>query len=178
MDNMPVVMIYTDGASVGNPGPGGYGVILVSQSSNRRRELSGGFRMTTNNRMEMMAAIVGLEALQLRCRVTIYSDSKYLVDSIELGWVHKWKSNGWRRNAKESAVNVDLWERLLDIRSQHVVDFEWVKGHSGHPENDRCDELAESAARSGGLAEDTGYVPSRVRAGSSSATARPRVALT
>ena len=163
MEDLPIVMIYTDGACVGNPGLGGYGVILVSQSPNRRRELSGGFRMTTNNRMEMMAAVVGLEALKRRCRVTIHSDSKYLVDSMELGWVHGWKSNGWKRNAKESRVNVDLWERLLDLCAQHVVDFQWVRGHTGHAENERCDHLAESAARADGLADDTGYVALAIR---------------
>ena len=151
-------MIYTDGACVGNPGPGGYGVVLVSEPLNRRRELSRGFRMTTNNRMEMMAAIVGLEALRRPCQVTVYSDSKYLVDSMELGWVHKWKANGWMRTTKELRVNVDLWERLLDLCAQHDVSFRWLRGHSGHPENERCDQLAESAARSSVLEDDTGML--------------------
>lgn len=110
-----------------------------------------------------MAAIVGLEALKRKCRVTICSDSKYLVDSMELGWVHRWKSNGWKRNAKESRVNVDLWERLLDLCAQHVVDFQWVRGHAGHAENERCDHLPESAARTDGLVHDTGYVALAIR---------------
>lgn len=144
-------VIYTDGACLNNPGPGGYGVVLLQ--GNQRKELSGGFRLTTNNRMEIMAAIVGLEALESKSVVTLYSDSKYLVDSITLGWAKRWRSNGWMRNAKERALNPDLWERLLNLCSQHEVEFRWVKGHASNKENNRCDLLSVQAARAEGHAE-------------------------
>jgi len=153
------VTIYTDGACLGNPGPGGYGVVLLY--GDNRREISGGFRLTTNNRMEIMAAIVGLEALKSPCSVTLYSDSQYLVDAMMKGWAARWRANGWRRNKRERAVNPDLWERLLDLSSRHRVEFVWVRGHSGNRENERCDRLSREAASLPGLPEDTGYLRSR-----------------
>jgi len=149
-------MLYTDGACSNNPGPGGYGVVLVYDSN--RRELSGGFQRTTNNRMEIFAAIAGLEALKEPCRVTLTSDSQYLVNGIQKGWALKWKANGWMRNKKEKAINPDLWERLLRLCDIHDVHFEWVRGHAGHPENERCDELATAAARGPDKAVDSGYL--------------------
>jgi ribonuclease HI len=153
---MKEVTLYTDGGCINNPGPGGYGVVLIYDS--HRKELSGGFRKTTNNRMEIFAAIAGLEALREPCRVTIVSDSQYLVYAIQKGWARKWQANGWRRNTRELAINPDLWEKLLKLCEVHKVQFQWVRGHAGHPENERCDELATSAARSSDLAADPGYV--------------------
>jgi ribonuclease HI len=152
---MKHVTLYTDGACSNNPGPGGYGVILTYDS--RRKELSGGFRRTTNNRMEIFAAIAGLEAIKEPCRVTIVSDSQYLVYAIQKGWARKWQSNGWKRNSKEKAINPDLWERLLILCDMHAVEFQWIRGHAGHPENERCDELATAAAKSADLPADEGY---------------------
>ncbi len=142
---MKEVSIYTDGACSGNPGPGGYGTILVYGS--KEKELSEGFVATTNNRMELTAAIVGLQALREPCRVTLYSDSKYLVDAVTLGWAKKWKQNGWKRNSKEAAANPDLWEQLLQLIEIHQVEWIWVKGHAGHPMNERCDRLAVAATQ-------------------------------
>jgi ribonuclease HI len=153
-DNKKVV-IYTDGACLGNPGPGGYGVVLLY--NNTRKEISGGFRLTTNNRMEIFAAIAGLKALKTCCDVTIYSDSQYVVDAIMRGWASRWKANGWRRNKKDMAVNADLWEQLLTLCAQHEVKFVWVRGHAGNKENERCDELAVCAAKQNGLPPDNGY---------------------
>jgi ribonuclease HI len=149
------VDIYTDGGCINNPGPGGYGVILIHKD--RRKELSGGFRRTTNNRMEIVAAIKGLEALRGRCLVTIHSDSQYLVNAIEQGWARRWQANGWRRNQKEKAINPDLWESLLSLLDKHQVRFIWVRGHAGHPENERADELARTAALGKHLAVDEMY---------------------
>lgn len=146
------VIIYTDGACSGNPGPGGYGVVMIY--NNHRKELSAGFSNTTNNRMEMTAVIKALEALKMKCNVTIYSDSKYLIDAVEKGWARRWKANGWMRNKKEKALNPDLWEKLLSLLDQHNVKFEWVKGHAGNPENERCDFLATEAAKQPNLPED------------------------
>jgi ribonuclease HI len=152
---MKYVKLYTDGACSHNPGPGGYGVVLIYDS--HRKELSGGFRRTTNNRMEILAAIVGLEALKEPCHVTLCSDSQYLVDSIEKGWAVRWQANGWKRNNKEKAINPDLWERLLELCKIHKVRFEWVRGHAGHKENERCDELATAAVQGSDLAIDEIY---------------------
>ncbi len=149
------VTIYTDGACVGNPGPGGYGTVLLH--GDRRRELSGGYRRTTNNRMELLAAIVGLEALKGRCRVTLHSDSQYLVNAMEKGWAEKWRANGWRRGKRGKALNPDLWDRLLGLCEHHDVKFHWVRGHSGNPENERCDKLAVEAAHQKGLLVDEAY---------------------
>ena len=126
-------------------------------SGEHRKELSGGFANTTNNRMEILAAIVGLESLKKPSAVTIYSDSRYLVDAIEKGWAIKWQANGWMRNKKERAVNPDLWERLLDLTKQHDVAFRWVRGHAGNKENERCDNLAVAAAKGRNLPADSGY---------------------
>ena len=138
------VDIYTDGACSGNPGPGGYGVILNYKGT--IRELSDGEPNTTNNRMELLAAITGLEALKEPCEVTLYSDSKYMIDAIQQRWVYKWKANGWMRNKKDPALNPDLWQRLLEQLERHNVTLIWVNGHAGHPENERCDALAVAAA--------------------------------
>lgn len=140
MDTLKKVEIFTDGACSGNPGPGGWGVILKYGSASK--ELSGGEAQTTNNRMELTAAISGLEALKERCFVTLYSDSKYLIDAIEKGWAEKWRENNWMRTRKDPALNVDLWERLLPLLEYHSVTFVWVKGHAGHTENERCDKMA------------------------------------
>ena len=134
------VEIFTDGACSGNPGPGGYGVILRYKGINK--ELSGGEHTTTNNRMELTAVITGLQALKEPCDVTLYSDSKYIIDAIQKGWAKKWKANGWMRNKKDPALNPDLWDKLLNLLEVHDVTFVWVKGHAGHPENERCDQLA------------------------------------
>jgi len=139
---MKKVIVYTDGACQNNPSPGGYGAILIC--GNYRKEISGGDPQTTNNRMEIMGAIAALEMLKSECEVEIYSDSRYLVDAVEKGWITRWKANGWRRK-KAPALNVDLWERLLPLLSKHKVRFRWMKGHSGHPENERCDSLAKAA---------------------------------
>lgn len=138
------VEIFTDGACRGNPGPGGYGVIL--RCGGREKELSEGFNPTTNNKMELLAAIVGLKSLKCKCRVTLYSDSKYLVDGIEKGWAKKWRANNWVKSDKKPALNSKLWDELLKLTELHEVKIVWVKGHDGHPENERCDKLAVAAA--------------------------------
>lgn len=134
------VYIFSDGACSGNPGPGGYGVILRYEG--REKELSGGEVETTNNRMELMGVITGLEALKYPCRVIFQTDSKYVVDSVTKGWARGWKRNGWKKSDKSPALNVDLWERLLSLLDIHDVEFNWIKGHAGHEENERCDRLA------------------------------------
>jgi ribonuclease HI len=153
MNNIKEVEIYTDGACSGNPGPGGYGTVLIYKG--HRKELSEGYKNTTNNRMEIMAVIKGLEALNEKCKVTLYSDSRYVVDAIEKGWVKKWKNNQWMRNKKEEAKNVDLWKRLLELLEFHDVTFKWVKGHADNKENERCDFLAVKSIKSDNLIEDT-----------------------
>lgn len=137
---MKHVDIFTDGACSGNPGPGGYGVVL--RFGTVEKELSGGEPNTTNNRMELMGVITGLSALKEPCDVTLTTDSKYVVDSITKGWVYGWKRKDWIKSDKKPALNVDLWERLLPLLERHQVQFVWVKGHAGHPENERCDALA------------------------------------
>lgn len=139
------VAIYTDGACIGNPGPGGYGVVLLCGGN--RIELSGGYRETTNNRMEILAAIKGLEFLKEdRCQVKVYSDSQYLVKAVMQGWVKRWAARGWMRNNKDKALNPDLWSKLLKLCRLHEVEFEWVRGHAHNAENERCDRLATEAA--------------------------------
>jgi ribonuclease HI len=150
------IVVYTDGSSLGNPGPGGYGVVISSSEGNR--ELSGGFRQTTNNRMELMACIVGLEQLETSSAVALYSDSRYVVDGITKGWAKKWRRNDWRKSTGDKALNVDLWERLLSLCDRHDVYFVWVKGHAGNPGNERCDQLATQAASRPDLPSDEGYV--------------------
>lgn len=149
------IVIYTDGACIGNPGPGGYGVVLHLEAG--RKELSGGYRRTTNNRMEILAAIVGLEALTGSRRVTLYSDSQYLVRAMDEGWAKRWRANGWKRNSKDAALNPDLWERLLSLCSKHKVEFKWVRGHVGNKENECTDRLAVAAANRKDLLADRGY---------------------
>jgi ribonuclease HI len=149
---MKKVTIYTDGACSGNPGPGGYGVIL--QYAEETKEISAGFANTTNNRMEMMAVIAGLSALKEPCDVTVVTDSRYVVDAIEKGWVQKWQKNSWMRNKKEKALNVDLWKKLLQLMDKHHVTFTWVRGHNHHPQNERCDQLAVAAAAGRHLVPD------------------------
>ncbi|MCL2592881.1 MAG: ribonuclease HI [Defluviitaleaceae bacterium] len=152
---MKTVDIYTDGACSGNPGPGGYGIVLLYNG--QRKESSEGFRKTTNNRMEMLAAIKALEALKEKCNVNLYSDSKYVVDAINKGWAVNWKKNNWMRNKKDKALNPDLWERLLNQINNHNVTFIWVKGHANNVENERCDELARNAITAGDLKIDENY---------------------
>lgn len=154
-ESLEQVIIYSDGACTGNPGPGGYGTVLLY--GDQRKELSGGFRLTTNNRMEMMGAIAGLQTLKRRCAVVLYSDSKYVVDAIGQGWAKRWRANGWKRNKTEKAVNPDLWEQLLQLCEQHNVEFKWVRGHAGNLENERCDQLAVKAAQQKNLPPDPGY---------------------
>ena len=141
---MKEVSLYTDGACRGNPGPGGWGAILVY--GKYEKELSGGERETTNNRMELMAAISGLEALKEDCAVTLYSDSKYLIDGMTKGWAEKWKANNWIKSDKKKALNTDLWEKMLHLDKQHDIEYVWVKGHNGHEYNEQCDRMAVSAA--------------------------------
>lgn len=149
---MKSVKIYTDGACSRNPGPGGYGVIL--KYGTNTKELSAGFKKTTNNRMELKAIIAGLSALKEKCRVTVYSDSKYVVDAIEKNWATRWKANNWYRNKDQKALNPDLWQKLLNLIEYHEVKFKWVRGHAGHPENERCDKLAVTAAKGQNLFDD------------------------
>jgi ribonuclease HI len=149
------VTIYTDGGCIDNPGPGGYGVVLLFGEV--RKELSGGFRRTTNNRMEIMAALAGLRSLKCPCEVTLWTDSQYLQNSMMKGWAKRWRANGWMRNSKERAQNSDLWEQLLEVCAGHRVKFEWVKGHAGNTENERCDVLSTQAARQADLPADEGY---------------------
>ena len=146
------VEIITDGACRGNPGPGGYGVIL--RFGTNEKELSGGFRNTTNNRMELLAAISGLRSLNRKCSVTLYSDSQYLVNGIEKGWATKWRSNNWIKSDKKPAINSDLWDELLKLTEEHEVKFVWVRGHDGHEENERCDQLAVAAALSASVSDN------------------------
>ena len=142
---MKRVELFTDGACSGNPGPGGWGAIL--RFNGREKELSGGASGTTNNRMELTAVIEGLSALNEPCEVTLTSDSKYVIDSIQKGWARSWKRNGWRKADKKPALNADLWERLLALLEIHRVTLVWVRGHEGHEENERCDRLAVAAAQ-------------------------------
>lgn len=155
-----LVKIYTDGAARGNPdGPGGYGTVLEyvdTKGELHVKELSQGYVKTTNNRMELMAVIAGLEVLNRPCRVEVHSDSKYVVDAFNQHWVDGWLKKGWKRGKNEPVKNVDLWKRLLAAKERHEVTFHWVKGHDGHPQNERCDTLATTAADGGNLLTDEG----------------------
>ena len=155
---MKKVKIFTDGAARGNPnGPGGYGTILQYRDNKgdlHEREYSCGYRKTTNNRMEIMAVIAGLEALKEPCCVEVISDSKYVTDAFNKNWIDSWQNNGWRTSSKSGVLNDDLWKRLLAAMNGHDVRFTWVKGHAGHPENERCDRLATSAADGDELLDD------------------------
>ena len=154
------VTIYTDGASRGNPGHGGYGTVMHFTDAAGQlhvRELSQGFECTTNNRMELLAVIVGVESLKRPCEIDIYSDSKYVVDAFNQHWIEGWLKRGWKNAKKEPVKNSDLWKRLLKAIEPHELTFHWVKGHAGHPENERCDELATVAADGDGLIVDEGF---------------------
>lgn len=153
--NADTITIHTDGACLGNPGPGGWGAVL--QMNEHRKELSGGFRLTTNNRMELLAVIEALSALKQPSKVALFSDSKYFLDAFRQGWIDKWKKNGWLTAAKKPVKNQDLWMKLSPLLDEHDVDLNWVKGHSGDPDNERCDELAKAAASSSGLPADPGF---------------------
>ena len=155
VDGEDRIIIYTDGSSLGNPGPGGYGVVIPSNGDSR--ELSAGFRKTTNNRMELLACIVGLEQLSTPSAVALFSDSRYVVDGMTKGWAKKWQKNRWRKSNGEPALNIDLWKRLLSLCDNHDVRFIWVKGHAGNAGNERCDQLATQAAGQPNLPPDTGY---------------------
>ncbi|MBQ6086515.1 MAG: ribonuclease HI [Bacteroidales bacterium] len=158
MEKKPVIYLYTDGASSGNPGPGGYGIVL--KCGPLSKEMSGGFALTTNNRMELLAVIKGLEAIRWdNAEVEVYSDSSYVVKAINEGWLHRWQTKGFKK-----VKNPDLWMRFLEIYGRHKVNFHWIKGHAGHPENERCDALAVdagagAAARGEILPPDPGYDP-------------------
>jgi ribonuclease HI len=155
------VTIYTDGSSKGNPGPGGYGAVLISSA--HRKELSAGFRLTTNNRMELLAVIEGLKALKSPCKVDLYSDSKYVVDAFNKGWLRSWQKNGWKKKDKKPVLNPDLWKMVAALiqDKEHQVRFIWVKGHANNPENERCDQLAVKAAEGTNLFVDTEYEKSK-----------------
>jgi ribonuclease HI len=148
--------IWTDGACVVNPGPGGYGIVFEYQG--QKWEKAGGFRLTTNNRMEIMGALVALETIPEKCKATIYTDSQYLANSVAKGWARRWKSKGWIKKGNIKVPNADLWERMLQLCAQREVEFKWIKGHNISVENERCDQLAESAARNPDLPADEGYI--------------------
>jgi ribonuclease HI len=150
-----VVIIYSDGGCLGNPGPGGYGVVLLYK--NQRKELSQGYMLPTNNRMELLGSIRGLEALKKPSRVAFYTDSQYVVNGITKGWAKKWQANNWMRSVTQEAKNADLWKQLLELCTSHEVKFYWVRGHVGVQENERCDELATQSARQRNLLIDKGY---------------------
>ena len=155
----PSITVYTDGSALGNPGPGGYGIVMMA--GQHRKELSQGFRLTTNNRMELLAVIVALETIKnAGADVTIYSDSKYVVDSVEKGWVFGWQKKGFK-----GKKNPDMWQRFLKIHSKHNVKFQWVKGHANIPENERCDQLAVAGANSRTLLVDQGYEDAQSKSG-------------
>ena len=152
---MKRVVIYTDGGCKGNPGPGGYGVVLVCGA--HRKELAAGYRLTTNNRMELRGAIAALELLREPCEVDLYSDSKYLIDALDKKWLAGWQRRGWQTAAKQPVKNRDLWLLLLAAIKPHTIRWHWVKGHAGHPENERCDVLANAAVKNQILLEDVGF---------------------
>lgn len=161
---MKEVVIHTDGAAKGNPGRGGFGVVL--EYGGRRLEISGGFERTTNNRMELLAAIHGLEALKQPCRVTLHSDSRYLIDAMSKGWLEGWKARGWSRAKGQHLKNSDLWKRLDAAATRYQVEWRWLKGHAGHEQNERCDELANAAAGADELAIDHGFLAEEEGTGS------------
>ena len=154
-NNDNIVYAFSDGSAIGNPGPGGYGVVLKYGDS--RKELSQGFIHTTNNRMELLGAITALDSLKHNQRVVLTTDSLYVINGIEKGWALKWRANNWMRNKKKRALNPDMWDRLLKACERHDVRFKWIRGHTGHPENERCDELANNAARSNDQILDEGF---------------------
>ncbi len=149
------INIYTDGGCLGNPGPGGFGAVLLYK--NHRKELTGGYKLTTNNRMELLGPIVALEAIKSRSKISIHTDSQYVVNGIEKGWAAGWRRRGWIKADKQKALNPDLWEKLLNLCALHDVKFVWVRGHNGDVENERCDVLAKQAASQKDLPADPGY---------------------
>ncbi len=153
---MQSYIIHTDGACHGNPGPGGYAALI--KQGGQRREISGGYRLTTNNRMELLAAITALESLPSPATVTLFSDSRYLVDAVNQGWLESWHAKGWKRGTRP-IPNADLWKRLMTQNSRHKVTYRWVEGHAGDPDNERCDRLAVQAASRKDLPPDPGYTP-------------------
>ncbi|NMH58716.1 ribonuclease HI [Alteromonas sp. MYP5] len=148
------VRIYTDGSCLGNPGPGGYGAVLIYKK--HRKELADGFAHTTNNRMELLAAIKALDSLSEACEVTLTTDSQYVKNGINQ-WIHNWRKNGWKTKDRKPVKNADLWQQLDEAVNRHEIDWKWVKGHSGHPENERCDELAREAASANPTQVDAGF---------------------
>jgi ribonuclease HI len=160
-DTTGKILVYTDGGCLGNPGPGGYGAVILDREE--RTELAQGFRLTTNNRMELMACIVALEALKTPSEVVLHSDSRYVVNGMSKGWARRWRANNWMRTKQDAAENSDLWARLLDLCDFHRVEFAWVRGHAGHEENERCDALATGAAEGAHLVEDQAYVQGRTK---------------
>ena len=153
---MKSVQLFTDGSCLGNPGPGGYGALLIYNG--HKKELAKGFELTTNNRMELLAVIEGLKVLKEHCHVTLTTDSNYVKDGITK-WIFNWKKNGWKTASKQPVKNVDLWQALDTEVAKHTIDWHWVKGHSGHPENELVDDLARAAAESDALHPDTGFNP-------------------
>lgn len=149
------VSIYTDGSALGNPGPGGYGAILIYKG--KRKEINGGFRLTTNNRMEILAIIESLTLLKRSCDITVWSDSQYVVNAMTKGWINGWQRKNWIKSDKQPVKNIDLWKRMIGVTEAHTVDFQWLRGHTGHVENERCDVLARSAANGKNLPADEGY---------------------
>ncbi len=152
---MAEISLYTDGACSGNPGQGGYGVLIVENG--KKRSIARGFRHTTNNRMELMAVIAGIKAVRQDAQVWVVSDSRYVVDAINKGWAQKWRRNGWKRNRRDKAENADLWAELLELLSERRVQFSWVRGHAGSPENERADRLAVRASQGVNLAVDRAF---------------------
>lgn len=155
MGSNKTVIIYTDGSCLGNPGSGGWAALLVYGA--HRRELSGGFALTTNNRMELTGAIMGLQALTKPCQVELYTDSRYLCDAVNKNWLKSWQARGWKKADKKEVLNRDLWERLLPLLDAYNPSLHWVKGHSGHPENERVDKLAQAEAAKPALPQDEGF---------------------
>ncbi len=152
---MATVELYTDGACSGNPGPGGYGVIL--KYGDYIKELSQGYKLTTNNRMELMAVIKGLEALKTPCKVNLYSDSKYIVDAVNKGWLENWEKNNWIKSDRSKVKNQDLWQKIIELQKKHQISWNWVKGHGKNSFNNRCDYLAVEASKKNNLIDDLGY---------------------
>ena len=158
-DTTGKILVYTDGGCLGNPGPGGYGAVILE--GGKRTELARGFRLTTNNRMELLACIVALEALKAPSDVVLHSDSRYVVNGMSKGWAERWQARGWKLRNDQDVKNADLWRQLVALCQQHDVEFRWVRGHSGNPDNERCDQLAMAAARGRELATDVTYEAAR-----------------
>lgn len=154
---MKKIIIYTDGSCLGNPGSGGWAAILKVEGTDARRELAGGFSKTTNNRMEIISVLEALKQLREPCEVSIFSDSQYVCNTISKGWIYGWHRHGWIKSDKQPVKNVDLWQKLLPLLSQHKVTFHWLRGHAGHQDNERCDKLARDFASKSSLPEDPGF---------------------